>query len=141
MNKSIRSKTGSGTTVDLDEIAAYSQAASPPFRGICEALREMIDAALPAATSKVWHGSPVWFIDVNPVVGYSVNKSAVSLMFWNGQSLDEPRLQPVGKFCAAQALFVDANEVDPKVVRRWLKKAKSNVFDSRGFFKKLREGR
>jgi hypothetical protein len=31
------------------------------------------------------------------------------------------------------------SEVDPKTVRRWLKKAQANVFDSVGFFKKLRE--
>jgi hypothetical protein len=138
MKTSIGSKTGSGTTADLDGIAAYSRNVSPAFRAICDALRELIDAALPAATSKVWHGSPVWFIDDNPVVGYSVKKSAVSLMFWNGQALDEPELKPVGKYYAAQALFVDVNEVHPSVVRRWLKKAKSNVFDSRGFFKKRR---
>ncbi len=38
-------------------------------------------------------------------------------------------------------MFGDAAEIDPKVIRRWLKKAKSNVLDSKAFFKKLREGR
>jgi hypothetical protein len=66
---------------------------------------------------------------------------AVNLLFWNGQAFDEDALQPVGKYRAAHALFSDAAEVDPKVIRRWLKKAKADVFDSKAFFKKLREGK
>jgi hypothetical protein len=122
-------------------ITAYSQAQPLAFRGICDLLRELIDAALPNASSKVWHGSPVWFIDDNPVVGYNATAKAVNLLFWNGQAFDEPGFKPVGKFRAAQAMFRDAAEIDPKVVRRWLKKAKSDVFDSKAFFKKLREGK
>ncbi len=52
-----------------DPIAAYAKAQALPARTICDALRALIDAALPKATSKVWHGSPVWFLDENPVVG------------------------------------------------------------------------
>ena len=122
-------------------IAAYSRAQPPSFRGICDRLRELIDTALPKATSKVWHGSPVWFIDDNPVVGYNATAKAVNLLFWNGQAFDEPGLKPVGKYRAAQAMFCDAAEVDTKVVRRWLKKAKSDVFDSTAYFRKLREGK
>jgi hypothetical protein len=33
----------------------------------------------------------------------------------------------------------DAAEIDPQVIRRWLRKAKSDVLDSKAFFKKLRE--
>jgi len=120
-------------------IAAYSQAQSPAFRTICDLLRDLIVAALPNATSKVWHGSPVWFIDGNPVVGYNATAKSVNLLFWNGQAFDEADLRPVGKYGAAQAMFGDAAEIDDKVIRRWLTKAKSDVFDSRAFFKKMRE--
>jgi hypothetical protein len=135
----------SGSTVragDLDgerQIAAYSEAQAPSLRAICDALRELIDAALPNAACKVWHGSPVWFIDDNPVVGYNATAKTVNLLFWNGRALDEPALKPVGKYQAAQAEFAGANEIDPKVIRRWLKKAKSDVFDSKAFFKNARE--
>ena len=101
----------------------------------------LIDTALPKATSKVWHGSPVWFIDDNPVVGYNATAKSVKLLFWNGQAFDEAGLKPVGKYRAVEAIFHDAAEIDPKVLRRWLKKAKSDVFDSKGFFKKLREAK
>lgn len=123
-----------------DEIAAYSEAQLLPLRAICDVLRELIDTALPKATSKVWHGSPVWFIDDNPVVGYSTTaKKTVNLLFWNGKSFDEPALKSVGKYQAAQAVFADADEVDSKVIRGWLKTAKGNVFDSKAYFAKLRQ--
>jgi hypothetical protein len=124
-----------------DEIAAYSQAQLLALRTICERLRALIDAALPKATSKVWHGSPVWFMGENPVVGYSATAKTVKLLFWNGQAFDEASLQPVGKYRAAEARFSNGGELDPKVIRRWLTKAKADVFDSKAFFKKLREAR
>jgi hypothetical protein len=82
----------------------------------------------------------VWFIDDNPVVGYNATAKSVNLLFWNGQAFEEPALKPVGKYRAAQAVFGDAAEIDAKAIRRWLKKARSDVFDSKAFFKKLREG-
>jgi hypothetical protein len=123
------------------EIAAYAEAKPLALRTMCGVLRELIDAALTKATSKIWHGSPVWFIDDNPVVGYNARAKSVNLLFWNGQAFAEPALKPVGKYQAAQAVFSDAAEIDAKVIRRWLKKAKADVFDSKAFFAKLRTGK
>jgi hypothetical protein len=141
MKKPGKSKSVKRASSGDDTIAAYAQAQPLAFRGICDHLRKLIDTALPNATSKVWHGSPVWFMDDNPVVGYNATATAVKLLFWNGQAFDEPDLKPVGKYQAAQVLFCDAAEIDPGAVRRWLKKAKSDVFDSKAFFQKLREGK
>ncbi len=141
MKKSRQSRTGEDDSKGENQIAAYSAAQRLPFRVICDALRKLIDTALPKATSKVWHGSPVWFLDENPVVGYSATAKAVNLLFWNGRAFDEAGLKPVGKYRAAQAVFADAAAIDPQVIRRWLTKAKSDVFDSKTFFKKLREGK
>lgn len=124
-----------------DEISVYANAQALPFRAMCSTLRGLIDSALPEATSKVWHGSPVWFVDDNPVVGYSTSAKSVNLLFWNGQALDDPELRPVGKYGAAQAVFAGPEEIDRDVIRRWLRKAGANVFDSRAFFKKVREKR
>lgn len=121
-------------------VAAWSREQEPLVGAMCEQLRGLIDAALPKATSKVWHGSPVWFSGENPVVGYSAKKTGVSLLFWNGAAIGEPALKPVGKYGAAEALFADASEIDAKAVRRWLKAAGENVFDSKAFFKKMRQG-
>jgi hypothetical protein len=136
----------SKTVVDSDSagrdpIAAYSHALPAEFRAICDLLREMISRALPDATSKVWHGSPVWFDDPNPIVGYSATAKAVNLLFWNGQAFEDPTLTPVGKFRAAQASFKTAAEIDRNVLQGWLKKARADVFDSHGYFKQLRESK
>jgi hypothetical protein len=141
MKKSEKSKSVERAPNGDDQIAAYSQAQPPEFRTICNLLRELIDLTLPKATCKVWHGSPVWFIEDNPVVGYNATAASVNLLFWNGQAFDEADLKAVGKYRAAQALFGDTADIDPKIIRRWLKKAKSDVFDSKAFFKKLREGK
>ena len=135
--KAVREAAEQGTAAD--PIAAYARAQPAAFGTMCDQLRGLIDAALPKATSKVWHGSPVWFIDDNPVVGYSANRKAVNLLFWNGQALGEESFEPVGKYGAAQAVFADAAGIHPKAVRRWLKWAGANVFDSKAFFKKMRE--
>jgi hypothetical protein len=141
MKKIRESKHAADDSQSNDPIAAYSQALTPALRTICEALRELITAVLPDAVSKVWHGSPVWFKDENPIVGYNATAKAVNLLFWNGQAFGDPDLQPVGKFRAAQAVFADVAEVDPRRIRLWLKKARSDVFDSQTFVKKLRAER
>ncbi len=137
-----KSRESKGVKADHDgdnQIAVYSQAQPLPFRTICERLRELIEAGLPKATSKVWHGSPVWFIEDHPVVGYNATKKTVNILFWYGQAFDEPGLVPAGKHRAAQALFRDAAEIDPTLIRRWLKHAKSSVLDSKAFYNELRE--
>src|SRR5262249_24229412 len=116
MQKPRQSKSAEHAPSGGDQIAAYSHARPRAFRGICDLLRELIDTTLPKATSKVWHGSPVWFIDENPVVGYNATSKTVNLLFWNGQSFEEASLRPVGKYRAAQASFSDAAEIDSKVV-------------------------
>ena len=122
-----------------DGIEAYSAAQPPELRAVCERLRDLIERALPDASAKVWHGSPVWFIGENPVVGYAARANAVNLLFWNGQSLGESALKPVGKYRAAERAFATLSQVQEEAVRRWLRKAGSDVFDSKAYFKKLRE--
>ena len=141
MKKSVKSKKADPAPDGAAQIAAYSETQTPAFREMCDVLRTLIEKEIPKATSKVWHGSPVWFIDDNPVVGYNATTKAVHLLFWNGKAFDEPDLKPVGKYKAAQAVFANSDAIDPKQVRGWLKKAKADVFDSRAFFKKLREGK
>ena len=126
----------SGTSV-----SAWSKALPPTHRATCDALRKLIEAALPKATSKLWHGAPVWFLGENPVVGYSVKAGAVSLLFWNGVAFGDASLRPVGKYGAAEAVFRNADELDSRTLRRWLKQAGTDVFDSRAFFREKRAGR
>jgi hypothetical protein len=109
-------------------------------RAICARLKSLLDAGLPGATAKIWHGGPVWFLDGHPVAGYDAGPKSVRLTFWNGRAFDEPGLAPVGKHRAAQALFRAESEVDEAALRRWLKKAAANVLDSAAYVRMLRSG-
>src|SRR5262245_843826 len=96
MKQSRKSKSVAAHSRRGDPIAEYSRARPPALRTTCDLLRKLIDSALPKMTSRLWHGSPVWFSDENPVVGYSATAKTVNLLFWDGQVLDEPALKPVG---------------------------------------------
>ena len=61
----------------------YNRAQSPEEQRLCDLLAEEIDTALPDADNKVWHAHPVWFLDGNPVVGYSKLKGGIRLLFWS----------------------------------------------------------
>lgn len=107
------------------DIHAYNNAQSAEDKKICNLLAEEIDKNLPEAKNKIWHAHPVWFLDGNPVVGYSKLKDSVRLMFWSGQSFEEPSLQAEGKFKAAEIRYTSAAEIKIKDLKRWLKKAKN----------------
>jgi hypothetical protein len=80
--------------------------------------------------------SPVWFVGENPVVGYKASAKYVNLLFWNGQSFGDPALQPAGSFKAAQIKFTKVAEIDRKALRRWLKKAGTEIWDYRALRKR-----
>jgi len=113
-----------------DDIGAYAQKLKPKQKAITGSLRKTIDAALPKASSKVWHGHPVWFIGENPVVGYSTKTTGVALLFWNGQEFGEPALTPIGKFHAAELKYADEADIDTKLLARCLRKAKTDIWDA-----------
>ena len=85
------------------DIQAYNAAQSAGDKRICDALAKAIDRHLPDAESKIWHRHPVWFLDGNPIVGYHKLKDCIRLLFWSGQSFDEPGLEAEGSFKAAEA--------------------------------------
>ncbi len=96
-------------------------------------LKTLVDAALPRAVCRLYHGSPVWFLDDNPLVGVTVMSSgAVQLLFWGGQSFGEPGLKPVGKHQAAETKYTQAGQIDAAVVERWLHKAVEIQWDYPG---------
>jgi hypothetical protein len=67
----------------------YNAAQAAADGAICDLLAREIDRGLPEAENRIWHAHPVWFLDGNPVVGYSKLKNCVRLLFWSGQSFDE----------------------------------------------------
>lgn len=107
----------------------YNLAQAAADRQTCDLLAREIDRALPDAENKVWHAHPVWFLDGNPIVGYSKLKGGVRLLFWSGQSFACDGLQPEGKFKAAEARFAAADQVDVDVLRAWLAESRNVQWD------------
>jgi hypothetical protein len=117
----------------------YNKARTPKDRAICELLAEQIDYSLPEAENKIWHGHPVWFLDGNPIVGYSKLKDCVRLLFWSGQSFGEERLKKEGSFQAAEARYTAADQVDTEELKGWLAKARDIQWDYKNLIR--RKGR
>ena len=81
----------------------------------------------------------MWFIDDNPIVGYWVRKDSVQLLFWSGQSFDEPGLKPEGKFKAAEAKYVTLADIDADMIKKWLKKSEPIQWDYKNIVKRRGE--
>ncbi len=118
------------------DIQAYNNSQSTADKKICNLLAREIDRNLPDAENKIWHAHPVWFLDGNPIVGYSKLKDSVRLLFWSGQSFDEESLQKEGSFKAADARFTSAEQINVKDLSRWLKKAREIQWDYKNIIKR-----
>lgn len=117
----------------------YNKAQAPSDRAICQVLAEEIDRKLPEAESKIWHAHPVWFLDGNPIVGYSKLKDCVRLLFWSGQSFKEKGLNKEGSFKAAEARYTAVDQVETGKLGRWLAEARDVQWDYKNLIR--RKGR
>src|SRR3954466_2866276 len=111
------------------EIRAYNKSLSIADKKICNLLAEEISHNLPEAENKIWHAHPVWFLDGNPIVGYSKLKNCVRLLFWSGQSFDESGLKDEGTFKAAEVRFTSVDQINVEDLKRWLEKAREIQWD------------
>ena len=118
------------------DIQAYNNSQTAAEKAICELLMTEINKNLPKAESKIWHAHPVWFLDGNPIVGYSKLKGGIRLLFWSGQSFEEEVLQNEGKFKAAEARYTSIEQVNTKDLKRWLKKGKDIQWDYKNIVKR-----
>lgn len=117
----------------------YNNAKAPKDREICNLLAREIDRNLPDAENKIWHAHPVWFLDGNPLVGYSKLKNCVRLLFWSGQSFEEEGLKKEGSFKAAEVRYTEVDQVNAAHLRRWLAKARDIQWDYKSIVR--RKGR
>lgn len=118
------------------DILSYHQSLAAEDRAVCDLLQAEISKALPEAESKVWHAHPVWFLEGNPIVGYSKLKGGVRLLFWSGQSFEEEGLTAEGKFKAAEARYVTVSDVKVTPLRRWLKASREIQWDYKNIVKR-----
>ncbi len=121
-------------------IQAYNNSQTEAHRELCHLLAGIISGELTDADSKVWHAHPVWFLDGNPIVGYSVQKKEIRLMFWSGADFGEENLDAVGKkFKDASIFYNTIDEVNSVDLIRWLQKSRTIQWDYRNIVK--RKGR
>lgn len=117
------------------EIKKYNSALTKSDKEICDLLMTEIDKNLPNAESKIWHASPVWFLNGNPIVGYSKLKDCVRLLFWSGQSFEEKGLKKEGSFKAAEIRYTVISEVNKDDLKRWLKQSVEIQWDYKNIVK------
>jgi hypothetical protein len=118
------------------EIQSYNNKLPVTNKAISNLLAEEINKNLPDAENKIWHAHPVWFLNGNPIVGYSKLKDSVRLLFWSGQSFDEPGLQKEGSFKAAEMRYTSVEQVNTKDLQRWLDKARKIQWDYKNIVKR-----
>lgn len=125
-------------------IQDYNNSQNDSDKEICDQLANIIDKNLPDAENKIWHAHPVWFLDGNPVAGYSKLKDSVRLLFWSGQSFDEEKLSKEGSFKAAEFRYTSTEQIITKDLNCWLQKAREiqwdykNIVKRKGVLKRLK---
>lgn len=119
------------------EIKAYNDKQTLDDKEICDQLAAIIDSELMEAESKVWHAHPVWFLDGNPIVGYSKQKAGIRLMFWSGADFEEEDLNIRGaKFKDASVFYNNFSEIEANDLKRWLKKSREIQWDYKNIVKR-----
>lgn len=119
------------------DIQTYNLQQTSIDKEICDLLANTIDDNLNGAESKIWHAHPVWFLDSNPIVGYSKQKKGIRLMFWSGADFDEEKLNVLGeKFKDASIFYHNVLEIDTNDLIRWLDKAQKIQWDYKNIVKR-----
>ena len=119
------------------EILTYNQQFSSDDREIVEKLAKIINENLPEAENKIWHSHPVWFLEGNPIVGYSKQKAGMRLMFWSGKSFEDEKLNILGgKFQDASIFFNSVEEINENDLKNWLQKSREIQWDYKNIVKR-----
>jgi len=121
----------------IKQIKTYNNKQTSGDKEICDRLVTAIDNELTEAESKIWHAHPVWFLDGNPIVGYSRQKAGIRLMFWSGADFEEDVLSVRGeKFRDASVFYKHVSEIKTNELKRWLKKSKEIQWDYKNIVKR-----
>ncbi len=119
------------------DIKKYNNSQLPSDKEICDLLATIIDKQLTNAENKIWHAHPVWFLDGNPIVGYSKQKKGIRLMFWSGADFEEESLNVLGnKFKDASVFYNSVLDIDTTALIRWLDKSEKIQWDYKNIVKR-----
>lgn len=118
------------------EIKSYYESFTEEEIEICNILHNLINAQFGKESGKIWHAHPVWFVEGNPIVGFSKLKNGIRLLFWSGQSFDDSKLKPEGKFKAAEIRYTSKNQIQETDVIKWLELSISIQWDYKNLVKR-----
>ncbi|HRO43728.1 MAG TPA: DUF1801 domain-containing protein [Flavipsychrobacter sp.] len=119
------------------EILAYNNTQTAEYKSLCDTLAKEISTHLHDAENKIWHGHPVWFLEGNPITGYSKEKKGLRLMFWSGADFNEKQLSVRGeKFKDASIFYQSAGEINTTDLKRWLEKSSAIQWDYKNIVKR-----
>ena len=126
-------------------IPDYHRKLSTEDRKICDLLAKTLDEELSDSESKIWHAHPVWFMEGNPIVGYSKQKAGIRLMFWSGSDFGDARLTTgTGKFKDASIFYNSVEEIEVDDLRSWLRISRDiqwdykNIVQRKGLLERLK---
>lgn len=125
-------------------IQEYNDSLLPGDSEVCNLLASEICGIMPDAENRIWHGHPVWFLDGNPIVGYSKLKTGIQLLFWSGQSFDESDLTKIGNYKAAGIIYSTVDNLKIDDLTRWLGKSiliqwdYKNIIKRKGLLERLK---
>lgn len=96
------------------------------------AASDIIGSELPDATTKLYHGIPVWCVGDQPTVGLKPAKAHLSVLFFRGQRVVEKlgpdatgKLVGSGSFELASVKLTSAADLDEAALRSWVQAAKA----------------
>lgn len=118
------------------EIIDYNDRQTADDKEICVQLATIIDTVLDDSENKIWHAHPVWFLDGNPIVGYSKQKAGIRLLFWSGADFEEENLVKGDKFKDASIFYNNASEIKTDDLKRWLTKSREIQWDYKNIVKR-----
>ncbi len=119
------------------DIVKYNNNLIDEHKEIGSFLSKIIDEEITISNSKIWHSHPVWFINDNPIVGYSLQKKGIRLMFWSGADFNEAKLNILGnKFKDASIFYNNLNEINIEFIKKCLKKSIEIQWDYKNIVKR-----
>ncbi len=119
------------------QITDYNNNQDINYKEICNLLSVAIENELTEAKGKIWHAHPVWFLDENPIVGYSIQKAGLRLMFWSGTDFEDEKLNIRGeKFKDASIFYHNVSEINIDDIKYWLKKSREIQWDYKNLIKR-----
>lgn len=119
------------------EILDFHKKQTGEEKVVCDQLYKLTCKFLPEAEHKIWHRHPVWFLEGNPIVGYSKLKAGIRLMFWSGADFEEEKLRPgTGRFKDASITYTSVGQIIEEDLSCWLKKSREIQWDYKNIYKR-----